>query len=236
LATVIRFITFSFLLSLLSSYQGCRERPYSTAFYNEKVTVDGADNEKVWAKCIGYTKFLNPWENELAQGTAFKSFNDQEYLYFHFNMDDSLILCHEDENNDTAVEYSDRVELFFAMDPLMSEYCGLEFDACGRLQQFYSKGHRTFVHGWKFPALQKEDYAVVLSSTGYKIEGRLSLKGLRQMGFINDGHIYMGVFRADRKQKNNWKDISWISWKDIDTPKPDFHTFKGFEKVEIAKQ
>jgi len=227
---------YSLFLSLFSSFQGCEDKSYSIPYYNEKIKVDGQARELAWTKCESYTKFLNPWNQQLDQGTTFKTFNDGEFLNFHFEIRDSLIICHEDVDHDTVVEYSDRVELFFARDTAMNAYCGLEFDACGRKQEFYANGYRNFVKEWTFPSLNESDYKHHKLSNGYAIEGRLSLASIKEMGFLVDEHIYLGIFRADRYGKKNIKSINWISWKDIDTPKPDFHTIKGFNQVQIEKQ
>jgi len=232
---MLRFILFTYFISIFASYQGCRQDQFDIDFHKENIIIDGEDNEAIWSKCKSYTSFENPWNELQDQGTIFKSFNDKNYLYFHFKVKDSLVICDQDQELNTAVEYSDRIELFFAKDSIMSEYCGLEIDPCGRLQQFYSIGYRSFVNNWKLPDFSLSDYKSIEKDFGYVVEGRISIESLTQMGLYKNGHIYLGVFRADRYEMKSRKAIHWISWKDIKTKKPNFHVFDGFRKLKISR-
>lgn len=221
------------LIFALSLHTGCAEKMYSIKYHKQEINLDGKDTELQWSNSDSFKDFVNSWGTVPDQGTIFKSYNDGVFLYFHFTVRDSQVICYDHENNDTAVEYSDRVELFFAADTMMTRYCGFEFDACGRVQQFYAAGYRKFVKDWTFPTLEHDDYFVKAIKGGYAIEGKLSLESFEELEFINDGKILMGVFRADCYRGD--EEIKWISWKSIDTPKPDFHTLKGF-KFAIIEQ
>ena len=226
------FLTFISILYLLSA-QGCKEKSYIIPYYNATIEIDGKSTDASWSKCREYIDFISPWDDSSDQGTQFKSFYNDEYFYFHFRVKDLNVICHEHEENDLAVEYSDRVELFFFIDSLSHQYCGLEFDACGRKMQFYANGYRSFMADWKFPELGAEDHAVSITEYGYEVEGRMSLKVMKELGIIKHNNLTLGVFRADCLDPLEKTKIRWISWKSINTASPDFHTTEGFKKVYL---
>lgn len=228
-----RFLFIFLLTSSLIYSVGCKNVPLIIHYYNTEIIIDGLGNEFVWQKIKGYSKFESPWDGLPDQGTVFKSFHNGEYLYFHFDIKDTMVICYNHKSNDTAVEYSDRVELFFALDSTMTQYCGLEFDPCNRRQEFFSNGYRQFTKNWKFPALNKGDFVSMFTDGGYQVEGKLSMKGLADLGMIKNGYINLGVFRADCQSQNLDRPIRWISWKNINTKRPDFHTYEGFRKIQL---
>ncbi len=229
-----QFLSGTVLLFALSLQMGCAEKTYTIKYHQDAIAIDGKDKESHWSKSERFKDFLNPWETTPDQGTIFKSYNDGIYLYFYFEVKDSQVICYDHDNNNTAVEYSDRVELFFAKDTMMTAYCGFEIDACGRNQQFYAEGYRKFVKDWSFPAFSRDNYYVKGIEGGYAVEGKLALKTFSEMGFIQDDKILMGIFRADCYREND--EIKWISWKAINTPKPDFHTIQGFKFAFIESK
>lgn len=231
---MIRFLfIFSCIFSLVL-LSGCSPKPYTISYLEGIIDIDGRDEEQVWSQCDQYDDFISPWDPQAVEETQFQSFYNDEYLYFHFKVRDRTQICHLDYKNDTAVEYSDRVELFFAMNSDMSAYCGLEFDACGRKQQFFSEGYRQFKEAWEFPSLKDLDHTALQTEDGYQVEGRISMKALFDLGMIDEGFIHLGVFRANCKSKFVKEDIQWISWKNIGTDKPDFHNYEGFKKVRLV--
>ena len=228
------------VLILLFTIIGCTPPSYSIRYIPTSITINGKADEEVWSECKSYTSFINPWDPAAIQHTVFQSFYNDQFIFFHFTVTDQKVVCMEHEENNTAVEYSDRVELFFADEisvglenEAIYRYYGFEFDACGRLQQFASEGYRNFIEGWSLPELTSQDYVVENHDWGYEVELRLPLKELEELGVIQSDSIIMGVFRADAELPTKEGKIQWLSWKEIKTKQPDFHTLAGFKKVPL---
>lgn len=195
--------------------------------------MDGSDQDSIWMICDTYEDFVSPWQRAAVPITRFKCFYNDEYLYVHFTAKDQDQVCKKHNVTKRAVELSDRVEIFFAKDEEMSEYYGMEFDICGRVNVFKSTGYRNFQKNWRFPHFKKKDYRTRQLLNVYQSEIRIPIKALQELELINDGKLLMGVFRANFNSKN-YNKVQWISWQKINTPKADFHTIKGFKLMELG--
>lgn len=212
----------------------CEEKAFIIPFHDGNIKIDGPKRDSIWKLCQPYDQFYYPPNDTKSQRTEFRSFWNKEYLYFHFDINDRLIVCAKDRGKSNAVEYSDRAEIFFAVDNQMSEYFGIEIDACERMINFKSVGYRNFEPDWTFPYLRKKDYKVKRLKTGYEVEGRIELKALVELGVLQDQKLLMGVFQADFRKANSKKSVQWKSWNEIKTDKADFHTADGFQLVILG--
>lgn len=212
----------------------CEENAFTIPFHDGIVKLDGSKHDSIWKLCQPYEQFYYPPNETKSQRTEFRSFWNKDYLYFHFDIIDRNVVCDNDREKSIAVEYSDRAEIFFAIDDQLSEYFGLEIDACERMINFKSVGYRNFEPDWTFPYLRRKDYQVKRLKSGYQVEGRIEIKALSQLGILKDQKLLMGVFQADFRKANSRKSVQWKSWNEIRSEKPDFHTLDGFQLVILG--
>lgn len=215
---------------LLSS---CNNSSTAIPYHKGQITIDGTDQDSVWLLCDVYEDFVSPWKKQSVPTTRFKTFYDDEYLYVHFTAKDKDQVCNTHKLHKRAVEQSDRVEVFFSKDEEMSQYYGMEFDICGRMISFKSTGYRNFKKNWKFPHFKRKDYRTRKLLNVYQSEIRIPLKALEELELINDNKLWMGVFRANYNSQS-YNKVQWISWKMLNTQKPDFHNIKGFKLMEFG--
>lgn len=218
----------------INQFSSCSDQGFIIDKFDAKLTIDGQKNEAIWQRVNAYKEFYAPWSEWQVEETEFRIFHDAKYLYFHFSVLDVSNSCHQIKSYATSVEFSDRVEIFFARDQEMSEYIGLEIDACGRMIQFKSQGNRNFVKDWKFSEFREEDYEVIQTEQGYQVEGRISKSALSSMDFLKNRKLLMGVFRANYLNEAGDGKVQWISWKDISLKNPDFHQIDGFKFVHLG--
>lgn len=224
--------TIGIFIFCIFSVLGCQEKSVLIPYSKEHIKIDGSKKDPAWKQAFRLDQFYSPWEERPIPKTEFRSFHDSEFFYFHFQSIDKQIVCHEVPKNKTSVEYSDRIELFFSVDRQLSTYYGLEFDACQRMIAFKSEGYRNFDQGWSFPGRVK-DWKVREINNGYEVEGRIKISDLREMNVLKNNEMLMGIFRADFR-RNNKKDVSWLSWTQINSEKPDLHHIDGFQLVKLG--
>lgn len=217
---------------LLSVQIGCAPKLFEIPYHEVKIEIDGSKADSIWHELNTYSHFISNWDELPVPTTEFKCFYDSIYLYFHYRVQDEQVICYDHRKNDLAVGSSDRVEIFFASNSQLEPYYGLEFDACNRVLQFKGNGSWNFEKKWKFPGLTKKDYKVRAFKGGYQFEARLKIKSLHEMNLIHDKKMLIGLHRADFS-KNNEDKVRWISWKKIETPKPNFHNLEGFQLVKF---
>jgi len=187
---------------------------------------------KITAYKITIQNFVSPWNDEAFGATKFNYWKDADWFHFSFEVEDETIILANNKNSEEQnVLYSDRVELFFAKDSLMQPYYTLEMDAKGRLfDAKCSKGKNAKIDSdWNWPANELEINGKT-NEQGYKVEGKISLKSLQQFGLINDESIYCGIMRANFL---NDKKVQWITWKNPNLAKADFHNWGVFGKLEL---
>jgi len=219
-----------FSLQLLS----CSDQENVIPYHEHKVKIDGSKKDYIWKITEVYDEFYSPWSEKKIEKTEFRSFHNSVFLYFHFTIIDKTIYCNQQEQYPASVEYSDRAEIFFTIDAQLSEYYGLEIDACGRMMSFKSESYRSFEEDWKFPGFGKKDFKVIQTNNGYQVEGRIALNVLRDLGVLKEQQMLIGIFRANFYQKNLKDKVQWISWKPIDSKIPDFHDIQGFKSVFLG--
>lgn len=90
--------------------------------------------------------------------------------------------------------------------------------------------HRVFDYSWKFPGEVK--VATTRTSTGYLVEGCISLSALESLGMPSLRHgnaMRIGIFRADyRHEAKGGVQEHWLSWVAPAVPTPDFHVASAF--------
>ena len=198
-----------------------------------KLVIDGKAKESVWDKAKSFEEFLSPWDTLQVPATSFKTFCDSSHLYFYFKIKDSQVICYDHKDLATAVEGSDRVELFFASNDSLSPYYGLEIDACERFISFKAHGYRQFEENWEFPKFGTEDFKIRGYRKGYAVEGRIQLKVLEELDILHNGSMLIGLHRAEYHRAGKSDKVRWLSWNNYSIDKPDFHIREGFRMVQI---
>lgn len=180
-----------------------------------------------WESAEVLNDFDYPWEKEKAPNTQFKALHDNEFVYFRFDVEDKNILTYQINNDKMEVGFSDRVEIFLAKDTALSSYFGLEIDSIGRVMDFKGSYHRNLAFDWTWPG--SLDLNTSETGVGYSVEGRMSIKILKEFSLLNNDVMYVGLFRANCTELSNREDsIKWISWVDPKTSEPDFHLPEAF--------
>jgi len=219
-----------FLLHSTIGFTQNKDRSIVLERIKKSIQVDGILSDAEWNSiepiCSG---LLSPWTEEVRDNTVFKAFVSYNYFYFSFDVEDSTLTIWDFEN-ELSVTKEDRVELFFAKDLTLDEYFCLEIDPLGRVLDYKAKYYRQFDRPWKFQDIK---IAAKKTNHGYRVEGRISLKELKNLGMGNQ--FFLGIFRADYRSKNE-EDVTWYSMKKPKSNQPDFHIPTSFEKVIISQQ
>lgn len=201
---------------------------------NNKLIISGKGEHPLWGKAEILTDFVSPWDECEVKKIVFKSLWDDENLFFSFTVHDNEIYIHNDEDEITSINNSDRVELFFRSNKELDPYYCLEIDPSPRVMDFKAHPNKNFDFNWNWP---KNDIMVMSNITEnyFSIEGALSVKTLKKLGLIKSGKLEVGVFRAKYIKKENLKhNPTWISWVDPYTEEPNFHIHSSFGFLNLT--
>ena len=184
---------------------------------------------KAWDQATKLNSFSSPWLSKSSGKLVFVSLYDSRYLYFKFNVDDSPPISYVKTNDKLEVIKSDRVEMFFSCDRHLSNYYCLEMDSVNRVLDYKASFYRKFDYEWEWPkgALHVKSQ---LKTQGYSVEGRISLKSLKELGLIDGTDMYVGLYRGKclELRDDHTEVMQWISWVDPKVTDPDFHVPSSF--------
>ena len=138
---------------------------------------------------------------------------------FRFEVSDKTPCAAENFTNKVIVADTDRVEVFFADSPgLTNGYYCAEVDPKGRVMDYQAHLGRQFDYTWRFKTLRTR---AAVTQDGYVVSGRVSLSELRERG-INPSRMWLGVFRGDYAQQGEL--ANWYSAVPMPDPQaPNFH-------------
>ena len=182
-----------------------------------------------WDEAQILSDFSFPWRTDIPSATYFRAWHNEVHLFFHFEVMDSDIVAINREGTAQDVIYSDRVELFFAVDDSLKRYYALEMDPKGRVYDYVAHFYREFDLDWNMESLQVKSQ---LTTQGYEVWGAISTKELEQLQLLRAGNwMRVGVYRAEFSHRPEDEiEQAWISWIDPKTPIPDFHVPASFGK------
>jgi len=189
----------------------------------------------VWEKANCLTDFCSPWSDNLFSKIEFRALWDLDNLYFNFRIKKSDVYIDKTDDSFDSIGNSDRVELFFRSNELLSPYYCLEIDTEGRIMDFEAYPDWNFDFNWKWP---KKDITVVTSTDGdvLIVEGRISIESLNMLQLIKNDTIETGVYRAKFSKADNDQYVpTWISWVNPNTEKPNFHIASSFGKFILMR-
>jgi len=172
--------------------------------------------------------FQFPWMDRACPRTSFAAVWDGEIFAFRFEVEDDDLVLDPSPDPGEAVLGSDRVELFFASSPdLSTSYYGAEMDPRGGVYDYEAKFHRLIDPTWSFPGLE---FTGELLEGGYRVDGRIPVAVLRDLGCLRGSEMTAGVYRAEFSHGPAGVVQDWISWIHPGTEKPDFHVPGSFGK------
>lgn len=178
-------------------------------------------------------QFISPWGNPNFGNTVFRSFYDQEWFYFCFDIEDKNVV-EAPFQKESDVARGDRGEIFITADPDLKEYYCFEISPSAKVLDYIAHYYRKFDYNWNLKGMEIKG---VLNKNGYILEGRLPMsfiKSLDKSGSNPLENIKLGIFRAEFNNLNPQDpSVNWISWVKPTTEKPDFHTPSAFKKVKF---
>ena len=177
--------------------------------------------------------FSCPWKSGEIPGTQFRAVWNNEFLKFHFEVEDHDLVLAEHTDSGEAALGSDRVELFFASSSdLTTPYYGAEMDPRGKVYDYEGLYHRQINPEWSFQSLS---YSGTFIDGGYTVEGTFAISELEQLGCLSEGEMITGVYRAEFSHGDGDSVINdWICWVDPETEVPDFHVPSSFGKFKLV--
>jgi Carbohydrate family 9 binding domain-like len=203
-------------------------KTYAVKVIQDELQVTGKGDSPLWKNANELTDFIYPWENEKPPLTSFKALHSKDWLYCLYKVKDEHIRVYVAKNEKSEVVSSDRVEIFFKKDDLLSPYYGLELDPLGRIYDYQVEFPRKFNETWSWPAGQ---LVVKTSRTkdGYLVEIAISKSSLRQLGLLKNKTVQAGLFRAECVELvGKEATFKWISWVKPKSATPDFHISSSF--------
>ncbi len=204
-------------------------KEYTVKKVSKALDINGEGDDPQWEGATILRDFSYPWRDEDAPSTVFRALYDEAYLYFIYHVQDDEI--HVEQSYDTDklnAVYSDRVEIFLKKSDAMDPYYSLEMDASSRLYDSKGKFYREIDGDWRYPA----DEITIKSSMddeGYIVEGKISMRSLREFDLIDGQVIHAGLYRGN--YVNGGRDTKWISWIMPDAEQPDFHIPSSFGRL-----
>ena len=177
-----------------------------------------------WERAKTWDQFSDPWSELPNVNTTFRALHDAEWIYFMYECEDEQIVMHTAPDPEEAAVRSDRVELFIAADDQLQRYYTFELDASGRMFDAEAEYYRKVDAGWNLPTTAYQIQAK-RTKTGYRVWFALSQKALKSLDLLRENQLTAAVLRADYHPE---RPTQWITWKDPQLPKPDFHTPEVF--------
>ena len=181
---------------------------------------------------LSYTDpLINPW-GDTCQETVISMAAVGDTLRIHFDVSDTDLVYLDTLSCERDLEIGDRVEVFFSKDSDMRDYVGLEVDPLGHVLSYRCAFYRRFDYSWEPP----EGFlaAASLTDDGYMVELSVPMCFLDE--FINNGDIYMGLYRGDFYRDGDKIVERWYTWKDSGTAEPDFHVPATLYEVTLFKK
>lgn len=197
--------------------------------------LDGKDDSKKWETAEVLTDFESPWDTSIPNRIEFRALWDFKNIYFYFKVFDQEIHIDNTDNSYNSTGNSDRVELFFRANEVMSPYYCLEIDPTPRIMDFKAMPNKDFYFNWNFP---KNDLEVKsqINNQYFTVEITISVEILRKLNLINGNKIETGIFRAKYNKENSSYIPTWISWVNPNTKSPNFHISSSFGVLNLLNK
>ena len=226
---------YSILYSIILTLYPGNMKSYEVRYATQPLSITGTGDDQRWSQAPVMTDFSAPWNEGPVPHTQFQALCDEDNFYFLFQAADENIIAPGDPDDKRGVLPSDRVEIFFKSNSAMDPYYCLEMDPRGRVLDYIARYYRNVDFDWEWP---DQDLIVMASQSEdrYVVEGRITLKSLREMGILKDNRIKAGLFRGDfYPVEGKENEVNWISWVRPDSEKPDFHIPSAFGEMVLTR-
>lgn len=182
---------------------------------------------------LSLTSLNSPWDKHYTDNTLFNLSMQNDSLHFTFTTEDTTLISRKQDKFHKGVAHSDRVEIFFATDTLLSTYFGLEIGADCRVFDFIGYYPDSINYNWQIPRKEFAPSCLSRNQT-YTVSGSISINYLRSLNLITNNTIILGVFRADYTDQIDYKKVTWLTWQTPKSNKPQFHTPSAFKQISIT--
>lgn len=198
----------------------------SVPHVTEDIIIDGVLNETCYGQWQPLTAFTNV-SNRMSPvpATRFWAFWSKDHFILAFECCDPLIAATPPAGREHDVDVQDRVEWFLWSGRAADPYYCFEIAPLGAVHDYKARFYRMFDSAW---TPQGFTCKTRLTKTGYCVEASVSREGLAELGFtLEQGQTWRsGLFRADFDRLGGTP--TWITWRDAQTKKPDFHVANAF--------
>ena len=184
------------------------------------VIIDGISKDRAWEKAKILDDFLLPWDDKIPQQTKFRALYDRNNLYILFQAEDLNLIIKDTITKELDITEEDRLELYFSKDITMEDYYCLEIDPLGRILDYQASFYRNFNNHWNINRIQ---IAGNIFKEAYQLEIAIPVNCINEMGIDISEDFYIGLFRADLEDSSSVIKENWISWRDPQSPEPDYH-------------
>lgn len=226
--------------SLATNVYASADSEYLIEYSTQSPVIDGNPTDTAWDDANTLTQFSFPWRSQLAPATEFKALWNADGLFFRYRVSDENIAIGTDPKR--AILDSDRVEMFLAKDKQLTTYYTMEIDPKARVfsaKASYDSENKKIGQldsTWTWPGLETQ---ATIVDGGYIVETKIPFMTLTSLGLWQDEQqteLNCALMRAEFTQQADGKlDMGWMTWKDPNTEKPNFHNPYTFGLCKLMK-
>ncbi|MEO1011568.1 MAG: sugar-binding protein [Bacteroidota bacterium] len=215
-----------------------RKKCYKVAAIREgALTISGHGNTLQWKKASVLSDFHTSWDYGEKDPLTLKALWDDMFLYFRIEVENTRAYLDSPLHHSEGIGTPDRVELFFRSNPTSQYYC-IEINAKIPTINFktipfpYTK----FDFDWSWPKNEVLTESRV-TDYGYTVEGKISMKSLKELHLIQNEMLQVGIYRIHYIQKDHFD--YWpigTTWVESKSKTSDFHFPSSFGIFLLDKE
>ncbi|WP_422082479.1 sugar-binding protein [Ulvibacterium sp.] len=207
-----------------------RKKYYKVASIQQgTLHISGHGNSLQWKKASVLSNFHTSWDYGRQNPLTFKALWDGMFLYFRIAVKNTRAYLDSPINHPQDIGMLDRVELFFRSNPTSLYYC-IEINAKIAMTNFktITSPYKKFDFDWSWPENEVLIKSMV-TDYGYTVEGRVSIKSLKELHLIQNETLQVGIYRIHYIQKDYFD--YWpigTTWVQPESKTSDFHLPSSF--------
>ncbi|MEM9142685.1 MAG: sugar-binding protein [Bacteroidota bacterium] len=215
-----------------------RKKCYKVAAIREgALNISGYGNTPQWKKASILSDFHTSWDYGEKDPLTVKALWDGTFLYFRIEVENTRAYLDSPLHHCKDIGTLDRVELFFRSNPT-SRYYGIEIHAKTSTTNFKTIAfpHTKFDFDWNWPENEILTQSKV-TDYGYTVEGRISMKSLKELYLIQNEMLQVGIYRIHYIQKAHFD--YWpvgTTWVQPKSKTSDFHLPSSFGIFLLDKE
>jgi hypothetical protein len=214
-----------------------REKYYRVALIEkETLHISGYGNSFQWKKAAVLSDFHTSCNNGETEPMNFKALWDNMFLFFRFEVKNTVTYLDSPFDHSKDVGNLDRIELIFRSNPRTVYYC-IGIDAKTQTVNFKTTTfpYKKFDFGWSWPENEIMIISVV-TNFGYIVEGKISIKSLKELHLIKNRTLQVGIYRVHYIQKDYFDYLPvGTTWVKSESKTPDFHLPSSFGTFSLDK-